>query len=192
MQREVNSRKTLTIYYLIDTGAQMVGDKIGSINSAFEEAITVDLPDIAASNDAEIQIAIIQFSTGASWLTPGTVPVNEVIWNDLHASGANDFGDALRLLREDLIHFDSHRNFTPIVLAFSNATVTDEYTEVLKQLEQMDCFSNSSRIGIAIGLDADNKALESFAGSKGTVIAVNDKLKLKELMQNKHRGEFYD
>lgn len=46
--------KTLTIYYLIDTGAQMTGDKIGSINSAMEEAITVDLPDISTANGDQI------------------------------------------------------------------------------------------------------------------------------------------
>lgn len=71
-QNEDTLRKTLTIYYLVDTGVQMAGDKIGAINSAMEEAITVDLPDISTDNeDADIQVAIIQFSDGASWITPG-------------------------------------------------------------------------------------------------------------------------
>ena len=184
MQRGTNLRKMLTIYYLIDTGAQMVGDKIGSINSAMEEAITVDLPDISTANDdAEIRVAIIQFSTGASWVTPGTVPVGELIWNDLHASGANDFGQALRLLEEDLISFNPRTNFAPVILAFSNAPVTDEYTEILKRLDQMDCFRKGHKIGISIGSDADKKALEAFAGSRGSVIAVNDKHTLKALMR---------
>ena len=51
MRREIALRKTLTIYCLIDTGVQMAGDKIGSVNLALEEAITVDLPDIASANE---------------------------------------------------------------------------------------------------------------------------------------------
>lgn len=184
MQRETALRKTLTIYYLIDTGAQMAGDKIGSVNSALEEAIAVDLPDIASANeDAEIRIAIIQFSTGASWVTPGAVPVGELIWSDLHAFGSNDFGQALHLLAEDLKIFNPRTNFAPVVLAFSNATVTDEYAEILMRLEQMDCFRCGHRIGVAIGADADKNALVAFTGSSDAVLAVNDKHTLKALIR---------
>lgn len=184
MQREVNLRKTLPIYYLIDTGSQMAGDKIASINSALEEAVAVDLPDISIANDdVEIRVAIIQFSNDASWVTPGAVPLGDLIWNDLHASGANDFGQALHLLAVDLKSFDPHTMFAPIVVAFSNATVTDDYTGILKQLSQMECFRRGHKIGIMIGSGADKKALETFTGSSDTVLAVNDKHTLKSLMR---------
>lgn len=184
MQREVSLRKTLPIYYLVDTGSQMAGDKIGSVNAAMEEAITVDLPDISTANDdAEIHVAIIQFSTGASWVTPGAVPMGDVIWNDLHASGANDFGHALHLLAEELKTFDSCSSFAPIVVAYSNAPVTDEYTEMLNQLNHIECFRQGHKIGIAIGEDADSKALKAFTGSSEAVLAVNDKHTLKLLMR---------
>ena len=38
-------RKIMTLFYVVDTSGSMTGDKIGSVNSAMEEAITVDLPD---------------------------------------------------------------------------------------------------------------------------------------------------
>ena len=184
MQKEVNLRKTLPIYYLIDTGSQMAGDKIGSINSALEEAVTVDLPDISTANDdVEIRVAIIQFSDGASWVTPGAVPLGDLIWNDLHASGANDFGQALHLLAVELRSFDPHTMFAPIVVAFSNATVTDDYTDILKQLGQMECFRKGHKIGIMVGSGADSKALMAFTGSSDAVLAVNDKHMLKSLMR---------
>jgi len=184
LYREVNLRKTLTVYYLVDTGSQMTGDKISSINSAIEEAIIVDLADISTANDdAEIRVAIIQFSNGASWVTPGAIPLDDFIWNDLHASGSNDFGQALHLLEEELKSFDPCMNFAPIVVAFSNAAVTDEYIEILKQLNQVECFRQGRKIGIAIGEDADKQALEAFVGSSGAVLAVNDKHTLKSLMR---------
>lgn len=184
MQRKVNLRKMLPIYYLIDTGSQMAGDKIGSINSALEEAITVDLLDISTANDdTEIRVAIIQFSNGASWVTPGVVPFGDLIWNDLRASGANDFGRALHLLAEDLKSFDPGTSFAPIIVAFSNAAVTDEYTQIIEKLNQMECFKQSHKIGVAIGEDADKEALKIFTGSIEAVLAVNDKRTLKSLMR---------
>ena len=52
-------RKIMTLFYVVDTSGSMTGEKIGSVNSAMEEAITIDLPDISAANDdAEIRRVI--------------------------------------------------------------------------------------------------------------------------------------
>ena len=49
-------RKVMTLFYVVDTSGSMYGSKIGSVNSAMEEAITSDLPEISAANDdAEIK-----------------------------------------------------------------------------------------------------------------------------------------
>lgn len=72
--------------------------------------------------------------------------------------------------------------FAPIVVAFSNATVSDDYTGVLKQLGQMECFRRGYKIGIMIGSGADKKALETFTGSSNAVLAVNDKHAIKALI----------
>lgn len=177
--------KTLDIYYLVDTGTQMCGDKIGSINAAKQEAIGVDLPYIASANDIAIGIAVMQFSNGASWITPPTGPINisDIIWNDLHAYGANDFGQALNLLAEQLQKVESVTYLSPIIIAFSNATVTDDYEKALNQLNQIDLFHDSIRIGIEIGKNADRHALTLFTGTPNSVITANDTHALKELMR---------
>lgn len=69
-------RKVMTLFYVVDTSGSMCGSKIGSVNSAMEEAITSDLPEISAANDdAEIKVAIMQFSSGCSWITPQSGPI---------------------------------------------------------------------------------------------------------------------
>ena len=69
-------RKVMTLFYVVDTSGSMYGSKIGSVNSAMEEAITSDLPEISAANDdAEIKVAIMQFSSGCSWITPQSGPI---------------------------------------------------------------------------------------------------------------------
>ena len=42
-------RKIMTLFYLVDTSGSMMGDKLGSVNAAMEEAIVTDLPDISSA-----------------------------------------------------------------------------------------------------------------------------------------------
>ena len=73
-------RKVMTLFYVVDTSGSMMGDKIGAVNSAMEEAIVSDLPEISAANDdAEIRLAIMQFSSGCSWITPSSGPILSLI-----------------------------------------------------------------------------------------------------------------
>lgn len=181
--------KHLDIYYIVDTGTQMHGDKIGSVNSAMEEAITVDIPDISSANDdIKIRVAIMQFSSGASWVTT-PVSVDEIIWRDLHAGGANDFGHALNLLALQFKKEEAITDLAPVIIAFSNATATDDYETAFDKLCQIPLFRDSIRIGVAIGEDADRHALTLFTGDSKSVLAVNDKYKLKALIRIQHRKE---
>ena len=66
-------RKVMTLFYVIDTSGSMQGSKIGQVESALEEVMQT-LQEISdESDDAEIKIAVLEFSTGASWVTPEPV-----------------------------------------------------------------------------------------------------------------------
>lgn len=62
------TRKKLVVFYVLDTSGSMEDDgKIGALNEAMRETVDV-LQNIAKGNaDAEIQIAVLQFSSGAQW-----------------------------------------------------------------------------------------------------------------------------
>ena len=97
-------RKVMTLFYLIDTSGSMGGSRIGTVNAAMEECIPL-LKEVAAANDdAEIKVAILQFSSGCSWVTPvsGPVGLDDIIWNDLQAGGMTEFGGALLELDKKL------------------------------------------------------------------------------------------
>lgn len=55
---------------MLDTSGSMVDEgKIGALNEAMRETVTV-LQEIASKNaDAEMQIAVMEFSSGARWIT---------------------------------------------------------------------------------------------------------------------------
>ena len=62
------ARKTMTLFFLVDTSGSMYGEKIGSLNEAVRETIP-DLNDLSVSNpDAAIKIAALQFDSEVKWL----------------------------------------------------------------------------------------------------------------------------
>ena len=183
-------RKIMTLFYVVDTSGSMTGDKIGSVNSAMEEAITVDLPDISTANDdAEIRVAIMQFSSGCSWITPssGPIGIGDVIWNDLHPSGLTDLGAACveldkKLSRNEFLESQTGA-YAPVILLFSDGGPTDNWEKGLEQLKKNNWFKHAIKIAIAIGEDADKTVLATFTGTPESFIAVNDKHTLKALIR---------
>lgn len=181
-------RKIMTLFYVVDTSGSMTGDKIGSVNSAMEEAITVDLPDISTANDdAEIRVAIMQFSSGCSWITPSSGPIGDVIWNDLHVNGLTDLGAACveldkKLSRNEFLESQTGA-YAPVILLFSDGGPTDNWEKGLEQLKKNNWFKHAIKIAIAIGEDADKNVLATFTGTPESVIAVNDKHTLKALIR---------
>ncbi len=183
-------RKIMTLFYLVDTSGSMMGDKLGSVNSAMEEAITVDLPDISSANDdAEIRIAIMQFSTGCAWITPnsGPIPIGDVIWNDLTPNGITDLGAACKELDSKLSRTGFLQSqtgaYAPVILLFSDGGPTDDWESGLKKLKENNWFKHAIKIAVAIGDDADRDVLAAFTGTPEAVIGVRDKQTLKALIR---------
>lgn len=183
-------RRVMTLFYLVDASGSMSGEKIGSANSAMEEAITSDLPDISQSNDdAEIKIAIMKFSSGCSWITPsaGPIPLEGVVWNDLQASGLTDLGAACLELDDKLSRSKFLQSATgayaPVILLISDGGPTDDFEGGLAKLKENNWFKHAIKIAIAIGDDADTSVLAQFTGTSEAVIAVHDRQTLKTLIR---------
>ena len=183
-------RKVMTLFYVVDTSGSMCGSKIGSVNSAMEEAITSDLPEISAANDdAEIKVAIMQFSSGCSWITPqsGPIAIGDVIWNDLNAGGVTDLGAACKELDKKLSrneYLNSQTGaYAPVILLLRDGGPTDNWEKELKQLKLNNWFKHAIKIAIAIGDDADKTVLAEFTGTIESVITVNDKHTMKALIR---------
>lgn len=183
-------RRIMTLFYVVDSSGSMSGEKIGSVNSAMEEAIISDLPEISAVNDdAEIKVAIMQFSSGCSWITPESEPISigDVIWNDINACGLTDLGAACQELDAKLSRTAFLKSqtgaYAPVILLFSDGAPTDNWEDKLKRLRTNKWFKYAIKIAIAIGDDADLDVLAQFTGSIESVIRVNDKHTLKALIR---------
>ena len=87
-------RRTMVLFFVVDTSGSMSGAKIGTVNSAIEEVVP-ELKDISESNaDAQIKVATLSFSTGARWIDSAPVAAENFRWNYLDASGVTDLGAA--------------------------------------------------------------------------------------------------
>jgi uncharacterized protein YegL len=181
-------RKTIVLFFIVDTSAKMMGSKIGEANSAIEELIP-ELKDLSESNaDAQIKIAVLEFSSGARWLTPnGPIEVENFIWNDMDASGDVDIGAAFDALNEKLASSafmaSPENSFAPAIFLLLNDKPTDQYKKPLYALKQNNWFKKAIKWGIAIGSDADKGVLEEFTGTFEAVFESHPSVMLRKMIK---------
>lgn len=181
------SRRSMTIFFLVDTSGSMFGEKIGALNQAIEEAIP-ELNGLSASNaDAIIKVATLKFSSGAEWITSTPIDVDQFSWTPLGVDGLTDFGEACFKLEQKL-HKEEFMNdaagcFAPVFILLSDGVPTDNYTKHLDNLKKNNWFKKGIRIAISIGDDADKDMLKEFTGNPETVITVYSPETLRKVIR---------
>ena len=182
------ARRTMVLFFLVDTSGCMHGSKIGEVNSAFEEIIP-ELKDLSKSNtDTQIKIAVLEFSTGARWITSsGPIEVEKFVWNDLSSGGARDLGDAFFKLNEKLsieeFMQSTGGSFAPVIFLLSDGEPTDFYKKGLDLLWQNNWFKAATKVAVAIGDDVDQSILEEFTGKSESVIEVNSAAMVRKMIR---------
>lgn len=171
------SRRSMTLFFVIDTSGSMSGKKIGTVNTAIQEVIP-KIKDISEDNaDAEIKIAVLSFSTGAEWITQAPVAVDDFRWNDIDAGGVTDLGRACNALNEKLsteaFMKDKKGSYAPAILLMSDGEPTDSYRQSLEELKKNRWFECAIKVAIAIGDDANKEVLADFTGNSESVITTH-------------------
>lgn len=181
-------RRTMVLFFVVDTSGSMSGSKIGEVNSAIEEVIP-EIRDLSESNaDAQIKIAVLEFSTGSRWLTPnGPIEAENFVWNDMEATGMTDLGDACFKLNEKLstkaFMQEATGSFAPAIFLMSDGDPTDDYKRGLEALKQNNWFKKAIKVAVAIGSDADKSVLEEFTGNKESVLEVHSPAILRKMIK---------
>jgi uncharacterized protein YegL len=181
-------RKVMTLFYLVDTSGSMGGARIGTVNAAMEQCIPL-LKEVAQANDdAEIKVAILQFSSGCSWVTPASGPVglDDIIWNDLQASGMTEFGGALleldkKLSRNEYLQSQTGA-YAPVILLLSDGGPTDNWESGLNQIKQNNWFKHAIKIAIDIESGSDRSVLAAFTGNPEAILDAKDTATLKKMI----------
>ena len=184
-------RRTMVLFFVIDTSGSMFGSKIGAVNSAIDEVIP-DIKEVSNTNaDALIKIAVLEFSTGAKWMPlteNGPVEVENFRWSHLDVGGITDLGAACKALKEKLsattgFMKEATGSYAPVIILLSDGEPTDNYQHALSQLKQNNWFKVAIKVALAVGHDANKDVLAEFTGSPEAVIEVNNRDVLKRMIK---------
>ena len=181
------ARRTMVLFFVVDTSGSMLGDKIGSLNDAIRETVP-DLRNLSSGNpDAAIKIAALQFDTDARWLYPQPIDSEDFQWNDLQVGGLTSLGQALNALNEKLSKTqflqEAAGSYAPVIILLSDGGPTDDYKYSLDNIKQNNWFKHAIKIAIAIGNDADKNVLAEFTGNSEAVIEVHNRSALKAIIK---------
>lgn len=179
------ARKSMVMFFLIDTSGSMEGRSIAAVNDAMREVIP-DVKDISNKNaDANIKFAVMSFSSGTNWETPQPVELDSYRWADLDAGGTTDMGEAFTELNSKLDRNaflqDPAGVKAPVIIMLSDGEPTDDYKAGLRQLQQNKWFKKSIKIALGVD-DANMDVMSEFTGSKESAIYLKDKSLLKKLI----------
>jgi uncharacterized protein YegL len=182
-------RRTMVLFFVVDTSGSMDGSKIGAVNAAIEEVIPA-IKEVSEDNaDAQIKIAALEFSNGATWITQnGPIEAEQFRWNYLEAVGLTDFGAACKTLNEKLstkeFMQEATGSFAPAIFLLSDGEPTDEdWQKSLAALKQNNWFKAAVKVAIAIGDDANKDVLKEFTGTIEAVLETHNAATLKKMIK---------
>ncbi len=180
-------RRTMTLFFMIDTSGSMLGSKIGAVNDAVVNVLPM-LNDISETNpDAEIKVAALEFSNGVSWLYDEPKLASDFIWQDVTASGLTSLGEACSELSSKLSRNgfmkSASGSFAPAIILLSDGGPTDNFEAGLDKLKNNNWFKAAIKVAIAIGDDADMDVLTKFTGTNEAVFTVHNIDALKQIIR---------
>jgi len=181
-------RRQMTLFFMIDTSGSMAGAKIGSLNDAIENVLPM-IGEISDENpDAEIRVAVLEFSSGTNWLYDEPKDGKDFKWQPVEASGLTSLGEACEELEKKLHRSGGFMSspsgcFAPAIILLSDGGPTDNFEAGLSKLQKNNWFKSAIRIAIAIGDDADIEVLKKFTGSAEAVIKVHNVDALKKMIR---------
>ena len=166
------SRKSLVIFFLIDTSGSMRGTKMGELNTVMEELI----PEIrrVGEADTEVKVAVLTFSTDVKWMYAEPIAIEEFEWARLNASGVTSMGEAFkelsaRMSRNSFLNSPS-LSFAPVIFLMTDGYPSDDYKEGLAALANNSWYKFGLKAALGIGNEANDDMLAEFTGSKDTVV----------------------
>lgn len=169
------SSRPLHFFWIVDCSGSMNGEKMGILNHAIQSVIPDMRAAAEANPNARLLVRTLQFSDGASFVTPEPVEIEQFAWDDREAGGVTDMGHAFSLLAEQLtIPPMEERALPPVLVLISDGQPTDEYQQPLRELLRLPWGKKAVRLAISIGQDANDDVLEEFTGNRELVLQANN------------------
>lgn len=170
----------VNICYMVDASDVMIGNRIGTVNSSVEEC-TPMYKEIEKETGVTCYFRVMKYSTGASWVNSEWQSSDDLIFNDIQASGECEYGAALNLLGSELERRKNDNAYW-IILNIACGTPTDNWKPIMRKLKQLNQFRQSLRIVMNIESQFPVDIAEQFTGNIENVLLAKETRKMNELI----------
>ena len=87
-------RQQLNLLFVIDQSGSMDGEKIGAVNNAIRDVMSI-MPEIQEDTaDADIMISAMTFSDSAKWVYSEPKSIDQFKWSDIKADAGTNYSIA--------------------------------------------------------------------------------------------------
>ena len=178
------ANRPLHFFWVVDCSGSMMGEKIATANYAIKDAIPGMRKAAEENPNAQLLIRTLRFETGAQWITPTPVPVDEFEWEPLELGALTSMGMAFDMLADQLeMPPMSEKALPPVIVLLSDGNPTDDYRTGLNRLLSLPWGRKAVKIAIAIGQDVDVAILEEFTGNRELVLQANNADQLAKMIK---------
>lgn len=185
-------RQELHLLFVIDNSGSMEGEKIGAVNNAIRDIVTI-MPEIQEdTSDADIMISALTFSDDTKWVYNEPKKVDEFKWKDIRTEG----GTNLSLTYSELAKFLCKKSsggkmpdiggVAPIIILMSDGMPTSfDWEDRLKELKKKGWFNVALKYALAIQIDTQEAmdVLSKFTGNPETVLKVYTAEALRQVIK---------
>ena len=175
------ARQELNLLFVIDSSGSMEGEKIGAVNNAIRDIMSI-MPEIQDDTaDVEIKISALKFSDNAEWVYAEPKPVDAFKWKDISAAGVTNLSAAYDKLgkwlnkKERGGQMPDIGGVAPIIILMTDGMPTShDWEQKLETLKKKSWFKVALKYALAVGIDTDEaiEVLKKFTGSPETVLKV--------------------
>lgn len=175
------AKQELNVIFVIDNSGSMAGEKIGAVNNAIRDVMSI-MPDIQDdTGDAQIKISAMTFSDNAKWVCQEPQTVEDFKWHDVDTEGGTDLSQAYDALATYLCKksnggkMPDFGGVAPIIILMTDGMPTSyDWEKHLAELKKKGWFKVALKYAIAIEVNSDEAkdVLTKFTGTSETVLTV--------------------